>query len=69
MLKQLSFLLSLLCLGLLAPQSSSAQTIEEDHFSSLEWRSIGPFRGGRSAAVCGVPGKPNLYYFGATGGG
>jgi photosystem II stability/assembly factor-like uncharacterized protein len=30
---------------------------------------IGPFRGGRSAAVTGVPGKPDLFYFGATGGG
>lgn len=30
---------------------------------------VGPFRGGRSAAVTGVPGKPNLYYMGATGGG
>jgi photosystem II stability/assembly factor-like uncharacterized protein len=30
---------------------------------------LGPFRGGRSAAVTGVPGKPNLFYFGATGGG
>jgi photosystem II stability/assembly factor-like uncharacterized protein len=38
-------------------------------YSGLEWRGIGPFRGGRSAAVAGVPGKPNLYYFGATGGG
>ena len=69
MLKQLSFLLTVLCLGMLAPQFSSAQTIDETHYSSLEWRSIGPFRGGRSAAVTGVPGKPNLYYFGATGGG
>ncbi len=38
-------------------------------FESLQWRELGPFRGGRSAAVTGVPGKPNLYYFGATGGG
>jgi len=37
--------------------------------SSLEWRHLGPFRGGRSCAVTGVPGKPNLFYFGATGGG
>ena len=41
----------------------------EKLFNALEWRSIGPFRGGRSAAVTGVPGKPNLFYFGATGGG
>ncbi|NHF60469.1 glycosyl hydrolase [Flavobacteriaceae bacterium TP-CH-4] len=38
-------------------------------YSSLEYRSIGPHRGGRSAAVTGVPGEPNLFYFGATGGG
>src|SRR6188472_2515835 len=38
-------------------------------FHSLEWRNIGPFRGGRSAAVTGVKGKPGLYYFGSTGGG
>ncbi len=33
------------------------------------WRSIGPFRGGRSCAVTGVNGQPNLFYMGATGGG
>src|SRR5678816_719139 len=38
-------------------------------FRGLEWRNIGPFRGGRSAAVTGVRGKPSLYYFGSTGGG
>ncbi|MCB1051580.1 MAG: glycosyl hydrolase [Acidobacteria bacterium] len=35
----------------------------------LKFRSIGPFRGGRSAAVCGVPGQPLTFYFGSTGGG
>ncbi len=38
-------------------------------YNSINWRCIGPFRGGRSATVTGVPGKPNLYYFGSTGGG
>ncbi|MDZ4714231.1 MAG: glycosyl hydrolase [Cytophagales bacterium] len=42
---------------------------DEKLYNSLEWRSIGPFRGGRAAAVTGVSGKPNLYYMGATGGG
>ncbi len=37
--------------------------------TGLSWRSIGPYRGGRSAAVTGVAGKPNLFYFGSTGGG
>jgi photosystem II stability/assembly factor-like uncharacterized protein len=40
-----------------------------DGFASLRWREIGPYRGGRSAAVAGLPGQPNVYYFGSTGGG
>ncbi|MBT8310041.1 MAG: glycosyl hydrolase [Flavobacteriaceae bacterium] len=48
---------------------TNAQTYSEDLYSGLEYRLVGPFRGGRSAAVTGVPGKPNLFYFGATGGG
>lgn len=35
----------------------------------VKWRSIGPFRGGRSVAGTGVPGDPNTYYMGTTGGG
>ncbi|MEY8849374.1 glycosyl hydrolase [Psychroserpens sp. XS_ASV72] len=46
-----------------------AQTFDSTQFSALEYRLLGPFRGGRSAAVTGVPDKPNLYYFGSTGGG
>jgi len=50
-------------------QKAATITFDEKLYNAMEWRSIGPFRGGRSAAVTGVPGKPNLYYFGATGGG
>jgi photosystem II stability/assembly factor-like uncharacterized protein len=35
----------------------------------LRWRMLGPFRGGRVDAVCGVPGRPNEFYFGAVNGG
>ncbi|MFY0629833.1 MAG: glycosyl hydrolase [Flavobacteriaceae bacterium] len=41
----------------------------EEYYSATKWRNIGPFRGGRSAAVTGVPGKANLFYMGSTGGG
>ena len=44
-------------------------TYSEATYESLKYRSLGPHRGGRSAAVTGVPGNPNLFYFGATGGG
>ena len=40
-----------------------------EYFSEVKYRNIGPFRGGRSAAVTGVSGKANLFYMGATGGG
>jgi photosystem II stability/assembly factor-like uncharacterized protein len=35
----------------------------------LQWRSIGPYRGGRATAVAGVSSQPNVFYFGVTGGG
>lgn len=56
---------------LLSVTTAKGQQISplEKYYNSLEWRSIGPYRGGRSCAVTGVPGKPNLFYFGATGGG
>lgn len=54
-----------------APPVQQAPVIkyEEKLYKSLQWREIGPFRGGRSAAVTGVPGQPKLFYMGGTGGG
>lgn len=42
---------------------------DEKLYKALKYRNIGPFRGGRSAAVTGVSGKPALFYMGTTGGG
>lgn len=52
-------------------KTSTANTVSYDSklYDGLTWRSIGPYRGGRSAAVTGVPGKPTLFYMGVTGGG
>ena len=49
--------------------AESAAKTAPAFFSGLEYRSIGPFRGGRSAAVTGIPGQPLNYFMGATGGG
>ncbi len=54
--------------------SVPAQTGESDgggseFFKAMKWRSIGPFRGGRSVAATGVPGNDRVYYMGTTGGG
>src|SRR5450432_2962397 len=53
----------------LVPPPSSAQQVPSNPYSGLHRRSIGPFRGGRSNAVSGVPGQPNTFYFGSVGGG
>ena len=50
-------------------KAKKTESISSDLYGSLSYRLVGPFRGGRSAAVTGVPNKPNLYYMGATGGG
>ncbi len=47
----------------------SAAQDKSDPLKLLQYRSIGPFRGGRVTAVAGVPSQPRVYYFGATGGG
>ena len=52
-----------------ATSAKTSTVYDETLYNAIEWRSIGPYRGGRSGAVTGVPGKPNLFYFGGTGGG
>ena len=43
--------------------------IYDSVFHGLKWRNIGPFRGGRANAICGVAGQDKIYYAGYTGGG
>ncbi|MBT8050814.1 MAG: glycosyl hydrolase [Gammaproteobacteria bacterium] len=52
-----------------APRIGLAEPGRLEALDGLEWRFVGPYRGGRVTAVTGVPGRPNLYYMGATGGG
>jgi photosystem II stability/assembly factor-like uncharacterized protein len=49
--------------------TSLAHAVAPALFQDLNWRSIGPFRGGRVLAVAGVPGEPTHFYFGAVNGG
>src|SRR5713101_8704599 len=46
-----------------------AQQFNPELFKSLHWRSIGPFRGGRTRAVAGVPSQPNVFYIAQVNGG
>src|SRR2546428_13410387 len=49
--------------------STSTSSISNDPLKVLQWRQIGPFRGGRSTAVAGVASQPMVFYFGGVGGG
>ena len=49
--------------------SALHQILDQDLVTRLEFRGIGPYRGGRSTAVAGIPGKPNEFFMGTTGGG
>lgn len=49
--------------------SQTTQVPFEQLVSKLSWRNIGPSVGGRSVAVAGVPGQPNIAYGGTVGGG
>src|SRR5215469_8103639 len=61
---------ALSCLfAMLAASPTWPQRIDPSLYSGLRWRMIGPFRGGRSIAVSGIEGQPNVYYFGSVGGG
>ncbi|MEO6631020.1 MAG: hypothetical protein ABIN13_04835, partial [Mucilaginibacter sp.] len=46
-----------------------AQTINPSAFSMLQWRMIGPHRGGRTVGATGVAQQPNVFYIGVNNGG
>src|SRR5215831_16791296 len=55
--------------AIVASSAVFAQQINPELFKSLHWRSIGPFRGGRTRAVAGVPSQPNVFYIAQVNGG
>ncbi|HEY8298634.1 MAG TPA: hypothetical protein VIG32_11505 [Candidatus Baltobacteraceae bacterium] len=56
-------------LALAAAAPAGAQSYDQSLYSGLNWRLVGPFRGGRALAVTGIPGNDRTFYFGAVGGG
>ena len=49
--------------------SSSAQQVDPSLYGELHWRMIGPFRGGRTVAISGIPSRPNVFYMAPNNGG
>ena len=76
-MKIVRWLSAAVCLIASGPLASAAEKPKEPAgpeplskiYSALEFRNIGPFRGGRVTAVAGVRGQPLVFYQGATGGG
>src|SRR5579864_6593379 len=52
-----------------AAPSPFSKPVPSPFSQALQWRLIGPFRGGRVTAVAGHADEPNVYYMGAAGGG
>ncbi|HVB38751.1 MAG TPA: hypothetical protein VND92_09450 [Vicinamibacterales bacterium] len=54
----------------LMPRPLAAQAgVNPSLYAGMRWRLVGPFRAGRAVAATGVPGQPDVYYFGAVAGG
>ena len=60
---EIIILLTLLAIGV------AAQPVSPSGFSELRWRSIGPFRAGRTVGATGIPSQPNVFFIGVNNGG
>src|ERR1700682_6407261 len=67
--KRFSKIFMALVVGFLCGIPLAAQQYDQKLFSEMRWRCIGPFRGGRTVAITGVPHQPNVFYMAAVNGG
>ena len=57
--------LTLICLQSLC----FSQSFDAKYFNSMQWRCIGPHRGGRTVGAVGIPSQPNVFFIGVNNGG
>ncbi len=62
-------LLATLLISSFALPFATAQQIDTSILTEMHWRNVGPFRGGRTRALAGIPSQPNAFYIGAVNGG
>ena len=62
----LAFVVCILFSGV---NDATAQQYDPKLYTEMRWRCIGPFRGGRTVALSGVPAQPNVFYMAAVNGG
>lgn len=67
--RRLRFALIILGIATAAPLPAASTSANNDFGDGLQWRLLGPFRGGWGTMAQGIPDQPNVFYFGAAGGG
>src|SRR5580704_4536353 len=55
--------------SILFPGFIFSQSPDSSLFNAMQWRMIGPFRGGRTVGAVGVPQQPSVFYIGVNNGG
>ncbi len=68
MMKQIGPVVLCLCTFAISA-IASAQSLPRETYDALQWRMIGPHRGGRTVGATGVPGRPSEFYIGVNNGG
>ena len=59
----------LILVGIFVSSLEARGQVDERYYQDMEWRNIGPYRGGRAVAIAGVVSDPLTYYFGSAAGG
>jgi len=60
---------TLLIFTVIVASTGLAQQYDPSLYSAMKWRMIGPFRGGRTVAIEGIPSQPNVFFIGVNNGG
>lgn len=47
----------------------TAQSFDTKYYDAMQWRCIGPHRGGRTVGAVGIPSQPNVFFIGVNNGG
>ena len=61
--------LAAVILAVAVPAQQPVPQYDPALFADMRWRCIGPFRGGRTVAIAGIPEQPNVYYMAPNNGG
>jgi photosystem II stability/assembly factor-like uncharacterized protein len=67
--RRIAWLIATTLIASVAAAAPTSSAIPESMLNGLQWRLVGPFRAGWATMAAGIPDQPNVFYFGAAGGG